>query len=381
VLLFTYQVRAQPAAPNVPPRINALYRQAGKAMAAGQFHDACPKLEQVVEHLPTALGARLELAECYEGLGNLEHAWQMCSETERLAAQQGNNDRKQEAQRCTARLDPNMPKVTVNVSDDVRVLPDLEITLDGARVEPSRWGAPITVVRGVHVVVASARGRLPLRKSITLQQGGTPQAIDVKSLQTATPTSSGSNAGGPSAGTSAGTSGMPSSSSQAGTAQQGIASASTGQQGVSPQGAAGRDASPESAAQQSAARRGATQQGKAQDTATQSAAPPVTGAPLTKRVNATDRDNEDGSRLRRRALGTIALGFGGAGAFVGTVLGTISLRIEDKGNALGTGSLVTLATSGVLLAAGGVLILTSGPNGSSANILLNPQGASAQLRW
>ncbi|KYF66372.1 hypothetical protein BE15_09300 [Sorangium cellulosum] len=80
-------------------------------------------------------------------------------------------------------------------------------------------------------------------------------------------------------------------------------------------------------------------------------------------------------------MGTVALGFGGAAAFVGTVLGTIALRVEDKGNGLGTASLVTLVSSGVLLTAGGVLVLTSGPSGSSSNILLNPQGVSAQLRW
>ncbi|WP_437571426.1 tetratricopeptide repeat protein [Sorangium sp. So ce542] len=376
LLLIAVHARAQSAASNVPPQINGLYQQAGKAMAAGRFQDARPKLEQVVEHLPNALGARLELAECYEGLGNLENAWQMCFETERLAIQQSNAARMQEARDCMNRLDPSVPKVMLNVPAAVRSLPNLEITLDGARVDPSRWGAPIAVVRGAHVVAATAQGTLPWRKSVSVQQGGAPLPIDVEAPKAAALPSSGSSAGGASAGTNAGTPGVPSQRSQAVNP-----SANTAQQGATSQGTARQGASPERAAQQGTVRQSTPRQTKIHGTAGQSAALQVAGAPPNKRVGATDRDRGDGSDPRRRALGTLALGFGGAGAFVGTVLGTIALRVEDKGNSLGTASLLTLATSGALLAAGGVLILTSGPSSSNASVVLNPQGVSAQLRW
>ncbi|MDC0680680.1 tetratricopeptide repeat protein [Sorangium atrum] len=364
VVLVPFRAHAQASGTKVSQQIQQLFNQAVAEMEAGQFQAACPKLEHVVEYQPDGFGARLALAECYEGMGDFPRAWQTCFDTKLAALKAKNGKRAQDAERCMVDLDPKVAKIVLNVSDDVRSSPDLEIALDGARVELSRWGAPMAVARGEHVVVATARGRLPWRKSITLQSGGSPQPIDVDAPTTGSSASSGSNAGGSPASTGAGASGVPPPNSRAGTAQEGTASASAAQPGVSPPGTA---------------RQGVAQQGKSQGMVTQSAAQPAT--PLTKRVGVTARHNEDGIQSRQRALGTIALGFGGAGAFVGTVLGTISLRVEDKGNALGTASLITLATSGVLLATGGVLVLATGPSGSSANILLNPQGVSAQLRW
>ncbi|WP_155798722.1 hypothetical protein [Sorangium cellulosum] len=381
MLLIPVRARAQPSGPKVSGEIQKLFDEAIAEMDAGQFQSACPKLERVVELEPDGLGARLALAECYEGMSEPARAWQTCFDAKRAAVQAKNGQRAHDAALCMTRLDSKIVKIELNVPQIVRSLPDLEITLDGARVEPARWGAPVAVMRGEHVVVATARGKLPWRKNVTLQRSGAPQPIKVEALTDAPSVSPGSNAGGPSAGTNAGASGAPSPNSQAGTAQEGTASVSAAQQGVPPQGTARQGAPPERAAQQGTVRQGAARQGKIQGTATQSAAQQVAGAPWTKRVGSTDRDGEDGYDSHRRALGTVALGFGGAAAFVGTVLGTIALRVEDKGNGLGTASLVTLVSSGVLLTAGGVLVLTSGPSGSSSNILLNPQGVSAQLRW
>ncbi|WP_437636384.1 tetratricopeptide repeat protein [Sorangium sp. So ce854] len=380
VLLIPSRARAQPSETKVSRQAQDLFDQANAEMDAGQFQSACPKLERVVELEPDGLGARLALAECYEGMSEPARAWQTCHDT-RLAAQQAKNvERARDAANCTTRLEPKIARVVLKVPEAVRSLLDLEITLDGARVGASRWGAPVVVTRGEHVVVATARGKLPWRRSVTLQRGA-PQPIEVEALADAPPESSGINGSESPSSTNAGTSVVPSSSSQARPGQEGTASASTVQQGVSAEGTEHRGASPEREVQQGTVRQGAAQQRSIRGATPQSAAQRVAGAPLTKRASSVSAGGEDGIGAHRRALGTIALGLGGAGAFVGTVLGTIALRVEDKGNGLGTASLFTLVSSGVLLTAGGVLILTSDPSGSGSNIALNPQGVSAELRW
>jgi thioredoxin-like negative regulator of GroEL len=73
----------------------ALYDKAVEQMAAKSFAEACPKLEEVTRLMPEGLGAKLTLAECYEGQGKLASAWLQYALVEAAAgrADQGERQR------------------------------------------------------------------------------------------------------------------------------------------------------------------------------------------------------------------------------------------------------------------------------------------------
>src|SRR5262245_52153167 len=63
-----------------------LFDEAMKQISGGAYDSACPKLEEVNRLAPGKIGARLELARCYEQWGKLGSAWRHYSIAADLAA-------------------------------------------------------------------------------------------------------------------------------------------------------------------------------------------------------------------------------------------------------------------------------------------------------
>ncbi len=77
---------AQPIDARTMATAQALHDQGLKALDAKDYATACPKLEEVVRLVPDGLGARLSLAECYEGADRLASAWTVYLFVESAAA-------------------------------------------------------------------------------------------------------------------------------------------------------------------------------------------------------------------------------------------------------------------------------------------------------
>lgn len=169
------------AAPKPPPAVQALFDEAAEALDRKDFAVACPKLEEVVRRVPDGVGARLALAECYEGDGRLASAWSAYMAVERVGGPQ-QASRKRAARARAEGLRPRLATLTVSVPPSARALPDLEIESDGALLALEQWDAPVPVDKGTHVVRATASGRVPFQKSVSVAADGVRVVIQVGDL-------------------------------------------------------------------------------------------------------------------------------------------------------------------------------------------------------
>lgn len=152
-----------------------LFDEARALMAARQFAEACPKLE-VSLRLDAALGTRLNLAACYEEIGQLASAWGMYREAEDLAAKQGQGKRVKFAQERAAALLPRLPRLVVEVPEAVRV-EGLRITRDGTLLDATLYGASIYVDPGERLLTIAAPGYQTAKVQVQAFEGQEVRAV------------------------------------------------------------------------------------------------------------------------------------------------------------------------------------------------------------
>jgi hypothetical protein len=149
---------AQQADSTVEREAQALLESAVELMQAKQFAPACRKLEMVLQKLPQATGARLELARCHRGEGRMASAWRQYVQVENLARMAGQKDRIAEATKNATELARIVGKLQLDVPPEVASIAGLTITLDGQVQEPSSWGIPVPLDAMEHEIVATAPG-------------------------------------------------------------------------------------------------------------------------------------------------------------------------------------------------------------------------------
>jgi hypothetical protein len=172
--------RAQPGQAPQKSTAEALYAQATAEMDARNYASACPKLEEVERLRPDGLGAKLTTAQCYEGLGRLASAWSKYTLVEALAKKAGQAARAEEAARKAAALRPRLATLRIDVPSEVRALPGLAITTDGAPLGEAAWGTPVPVDKGRHVVVVTATGKPSWERGIEIQADGEAATVTVE---------------------------------------------------------------------------------------------------------------------------------------------------------------------------------------------------------
>ena len=163
---------AQPIDARTMATAQALHDQGLKALDAKDYATACPKLEEVVRLVPDGLGARLSLAECYEGADRLASAWTVYSFVESAAARAHQIEREKKAHARVEAIKPRLAYLTLTVPASVRALPDLEIRGDGVVMGRAQWDVALPVDTGPHVFSATARGVAPWEKGVRLPDDG-----------------------------------------------------------------------------------------------------------------------------------------------------------------------------------------------------------------
>jgi len=156
VTTFALGAQAQSEGGAQTSAATTLWEQALEAMHNQDFASACPKIEEVARLRPDGLGAKLKLAECYEGAGRLASAWALYALIEPLAEKANQPDRQKTAHDRVEALKPKLAMLTIAVPDTVRALPGLEIKCDDQVVEPAQWGVPLRMDKGRHVIVVTA---------------------------------------------------------------------------------------------------------------------------------------------------------------------------------------------------------------------------------
>jgi hypothetical protein len=177
------QAQAQAVDPKVALAAEALYSLATAELDAKSYPSACRKLEDVARLVPEALGVKLTLGECYEGLGKLASAWSQYALVEALAPKAGQAERAQRAAKRSAALKPRLATMSVDVPAKARAIPGLAITRDGASVSEAQWGTPLPVDVGRYEVVATAPGHKRWEKQVDIATDGVNVSLSVAPLE------------------------------------------------------------------------------------------------------------------------------------------------------------------------------------------------------
>jgi hypothetical protein len=179
-LLAAVMLRAPPAAAQAEdqPAARALFNEARTLVKAGQYSQACPKLEAAAK-LYRGSGVLLNLADCYEHIGRTASAWNEFGEAASLARRSGRDDDEAEARKRQAALEPQLAHVLARVKD---AAPGLSLTWDDKELPSAAWETPIPVDPGPHTLAASAPGRTPWSTSTEVTSGVTV-TVDVPVLE------------------------------------------------------------------------------------------------------------------------------------------------------------------------------------------------------
>ena len=146
----------------------ALFREARKLLDAGQFREACEKLE-ASRRLDPAAGTLLNLARCREKIGQTATAWATYHEAIRAAKAAGQRDREKAARERAEALEPTLARLTIVVSPDARA-DKVQVRRDGIALPPELWGVSVPVDPGEHSIDASAAEKEPWGIKTSLQE-------------------------------------------------------------------------------------------------------------------------------------------------------------------------------------------------------------------
>jgi hypothetical protein len=154
-------------------------------MAEGKYGEACPKLAESYR-LDPGTGTLLNLATCRELEGKLATAWLLYSDALLAAQRDRREDREQFAQQHLTELEPKLSRLTLVVQPEADD-PNLDLTLDGARVAAAARGVPTYVDPGTHTVQAKAPGKRAWSQTIEIAATAEQRVVSIPKLEQALP--------------------------------------------------------------------------------------------------------------------------------------------------------------------------------------------------
>ncbi len=168
------------AGPEEEAAAEALFREGLRLMQEQRFPEACPKLAES-QRLDPAVGTLLYLGECYEKNGQVASAWATFQTAAAAARKEGQDDRRRIALERASQLEPQVPKLVVDVDPAARVV-GLVVTRDANELAEAAWRVPIPVDPGSHVVSVSAPGKRSWTRTVTLEAGQGVVTVQVPAL-------------------------------------------------------------------------------------------------------------------------------------------------------------------------------------------------------
>ena len=157
----------------------AVFEDAKKLMAKGDFAAACPKFADS-QQLDPAPGTQFNLANCYEKSGQTASAWATFKSAAASYKAHNRPDWETKARERAAALEAKLSKITITVADTAEG--GLDVMRDGVSVVASERGTAIPADPGPHTITASAPGKLKWTQTVTLANGD-QQSISVPALE------------------------------------------------------------------------------------------------------------------------------------------------------------------------------------------------------
>ena len=145
-----------------------LFFTARGLMEAGRYAEACTKLAESYR-LDAASGTLLNLAVCHASEGRVASAWGEFRQALSDARKANRLDREELAKEHIAKLEPELPFLTIVVPEAVKVR-DMEILRNGVALGSGGWSTELPIDPGKVEITARAPGFLPKTKTVTIQK-------------------------------------------------------------------------------------------------------------------------------------------------------------------------------------------------------------------
>jgi hypothetical protein len=126
-----------------------LFKRGKRLLAQKKYREACAALEES-DRLDPGIGAKLNVAKCYQDWGKLATAWRWYVDAETMATS-ARDDRARKIRAIVDDLDRDVPRLTVKAPRDAN-LAGVVIKLDGVVLEASALGVGQRVDPGPHDV-------------------------------------------------------------------------------------------------------------------------------------------------------------------------------------------------------------------------------------
>lgn len=181
--MYSSSAWGQTADPQAIAAAQSLVDEAGELMDASQFDAACPKLEQATKILPSAVGARLALAECYEGQNRLASAQGQYLQAEALAITAKDTARAKTAAKEASRLKPKLATITLTFHDELSQMAGISVTWDELAWDPNITNTPIPVDVGTHRLEVKSPGYKPWKHDVQIKENGSTATQIVPMLE------------------------------------------------------------------------------------------------------------------------------------------------------------------------------------------------------
>lgn len=182
IATFTMLVLCAPAAEaQAPSNAETLFQEARVLVEKGDYAAACPKLAES-QRLDPAVGTQFNLADCYEHVGRTATAYALFKDVAAIARAAGKFEREKNAKDRATALEPKLARVRLLVEAKA---PGLEVKIDDATIERTRWAEAFPIDPGAHRVVATAPGHRPFdtpfdaRESVSADMT-VPELVDLQ---------------------------------------------------------------------------------------------------------------------------------------------------------------------------------------------------------
>lgn len=180
----TARAQPQPQPQPAGPDADAIYEEGRTLMAADKIAEACIAFQRSQKLAPSA-PTLFALATCREKLGQLATARRLFLEVEQQTRAASDAEAAQFhklAVERAAKLEPRVPKLTINVPDRSR-RSGLDILRDREIVPVEKWNSPQPVDGGAYTITARAPGVKEWSTRVTLAAEADARTIDVPELQ------------------------------------------------------------------------------------------------------------------------------------------------------------------------------------------------------
>jgi tetratricopeptide (TPR) repeat protein len=149
---------------------DALFERGKKLLSAKRYRDACATFEKV-DRLEPGIGAKLNVARCFEEWGKLATAWRWYSEAEKMA-KSSSDKRVAKIKELIDAIDPDVPRITLKVAQGADADAG-KVTLDGSAVKA--FDTEQRVDPGEHVIEFTSSDGTRKKRDVPLEKGGSTE--------------------------------------------------------------------------------------------------------------------------------------------------------------------------------------------------------------